>query len=152
MQVNTQLYRERLYPSISMLLGLSLSAPMILLAALPLGLASASLAAIILAGLIIFGSFYFSPVILLDQNLTARRLRLPLEILGEVTVYNDPEEVRMQLGPELNANAKLAIRGDVGKLVKIEITDRDDPTPYVLISTRNPEKLASALRANFPSL
>jgi len=149
MQVKTQAYRERLYPSTSMLLGLSLSAPMVLLAALPLGLGAASLAATCVTSLIIFGSFHFSPMVLLDKQLTAKRLTLPLEILGKVTIYEDSDEVRMQLGPHLNANAKLAIRGDIGKLVKIEIIDPLDPTPYVLISTRQPQELASALRANF---
>ncbi|SCX11187.1 Protein of unknown function [Candidatus Aquiluna sp. UB-MaderosW2red] len=151
MEVKTQAYRERLYPSISMLLGLSLSAPMVLLAALPLGLGPSIFLALCVTSLIIYGSFYFSPVVTLDRRLTARRLSLPLEILGSVTVYEDADEVRMQLGPSLNANAKLAIRGDIPKLVKIEIIDPLDPTPYVLISTRQPEQLASALRANLSS-
>jgi hypothetical protein len=151
MEVKTQTYRERLYPSISMLLGLSLSAPMVLLAALPLGLGVASFAAVCVTSLIIFGSFYFSPMVILDQQLIARRLTLPLEILGQVTIYQDPDEVRMQLGPHLDANAKLAIRGDIAKLLKVEIIDPLDPTPYVLISTRQPEELASALRAKFSS-
>jgi hypothetical protein len=124
---------------------------MVLLAALPLGLGAASFAATCVTSLIIFGSFHFSPMVLLDKQLTAKRLSLPLEILGKVTVYEDPEDVRLQLGPNLNANAKLAIRGDIGKLVKIEIIDPLDPTPYVLISTRKPQELASALHANFSS-
>ncbi len=151
MEVKTQSYRERLYPSTSMLLGLSLSAPMVLLAALPLGLGAASFAAICVTSIIIIGSFYFSPMVILDQQLIARRLTLPLDILGHLTIYEDRDEVRMQLGPHLNANAKLAIRGDIGKLLKVQIIDPLDPTPYVLISTRQPEKLASALRAKFSS-
>jgi hypothetical protein len=34
--------------------------------------------------------------------------------------------------------------------VKIEVADPEDPTPYLLISSRNPEKLAIALDANRP--
>lgn len=102
-------------------------------------------------GVLIYGAFYLSPVVILDKRLSVKRLRLPFEILGSTKVFENAEEVRLQLGPGLDANAKLAIRGDIKKLLKIEIVDPTDPTPYVLISTRNPEALASALRTHLPS-
>jgi hypothetical protein len=35
----------------------------------------------------------------------------------------------------------------VGPLLRIEVTDPDDPTPYWVISVREPEKLAAVLSA-----
>jgi len=40
------------------------------------------------------------------------------------------------------------IRGYVQTGVKIEVSDPDDPTPYLLLSSRKPEELAVALDAN----
>jgi hypothetical protein len=42
----------------------------------------------------------------------------------------------------------LLIRGDIKTAVKVEITDGNDPTPYLMISTRRSSELVSALRAN----
>jgi hypothetical protein len=125
---------------------------MIFLAALPFGLVIAAGLAVAVSSLLMAFVILRSPVILLGSELSAKSLRLPLEILGEVTIFEDPNEVRDQLGPSLNANAKLAIRGDLKQLLKVEITDESDPTPYVLISTRAASELASALRANLASL
>jgi hypothetical protein len=34
----------------------------------------------------------------------------------------------------------------VGPVVRIEVLDPDDPTPYWVVSTRHPERLIAALR------
>ena len=43
--------------------------------------------------------------------------------------------------------AWLLLRGWIPGVVKIELTDADDPTPYWLVSTRNPAALAAALNS-----
>lgn len=47
-------------------------------------------------------------------------------------------------GPKLDARAFVALQALDG-LVKVELVDPNDPTPYLLISTRRPEQLARVL-------
>ena len=42
--------------------------------------------------------------------------------------------------------AFLMLRAWVGPVVRVEITDPDDPTPYWVFSVRNPEALVTALQ------
>lgn len=48
-------------------------------------------------------------------------------------------------GRELDPRAWIHFQGSVGTLARVEINDPEDPTPYWLFSTRNPEKLKEAL-------
>ena len=48
---------------------------------------------------------------------------------------------------DADARAYLLLRPYLKRAVKVEITDRADPAPYWLISTRHPEELAQALVA-----
>jgi hypothetical protein len=41
----------------------------------------------------------------------------------------------------------MLLRSYVPTAVRIEITDPEDPTPYVYLSTRDPQALAAALTA-----
>ncbi|MFM2384507.1 MAG: hypothetical protein RL166_381, partial [Actinomycetota bacterium] len=43
------------------------------------------------------------------------------------------------------ARAWLSIQASIKGLVKVQVLDKNDPTPYWLISTRNPEKLVNLL-------
>jgi hypothetical protein len=47
-------------------------------------------------------------------------------------------------GPRLDARAFVALKALSG-LVKVQVEDSNDPTPYILISTRRPTQLAEAL-------
>lgn len=51
------------------------------------------------------------------------------------------------LGPELDPSAFLLHRAWVGPLVRVEITDREAPEPYWVLSSRRPERLVEALEA-----
>lgn len=39
------------------------------------------------------------------------------------------------------------MRGFIGTAVRVEVLDPDDPTPYVYLSTRTPDRLAEAISA-----
>jgi hypothetical protein len=41
----------------------------------------------------------------------------------------------------------MLLRAYIPTALKVEITDPADPTPYVYLSTRSPQRLASALDA-----
>jgi Protein of unknown function (DUF3093) len=70
---------------------------------------------------------------------------LPLRFVGQVDVVGK-EGKRKALGPELDPAAFVVHRGWVPSLVRVHLTDPEDPTPYWIVSTRRPEKLAALLR------
>lgn len=91
---------------------------------------------------LIFGSA--PKVLLTESTLTAKGATIELSNLGKATVI-PKSELFKALGPELDARAWLAIQASVKGLVKIEVQDSNDPTPYWLVSTRNPERLAALI-------
>ena len=64
-------------------------------------------------------------------------------VAGAVTPL-DAEQTRRARGPEADANAFLVLRPWVATAVRVEITDPADPTPYWLVSTREPQRFATA--------
>jgi hypothetical protein len=69
---------------------------------------------------------------------------LPRRFVGRVEVV-DRRDKQAALGPELDPAAHVLLRGWVGPLVRLEVTDPDDPTPYWVFSVREPDRLLSAL-------
>ena len=51
----------------------------------------------------------------------------------------------LERGQRLDARAWLLIRGWIKPVVKVPVADLDDPTPYWLLSTRNPDQLVRVL-------
>lgn len=41
----------------------------------------------------------------------------------------------------------MLLRGYIPTAVRVEVTDPEDPTPYLYLSTRQPERLVAALRS-----
>ncbi|TCP55220.1 DUF3093 family protein [Tamaricihabitans halophyticus] len=70
---------------------------------------------------------------------------LPVEFVGELEVIRKADK-REALGPGLDPAAFVIHRAWVGPMLRVRLTDPDDPTPYWLISTRSPERLAEAIR------
>jgi DUF3093 family protein len=79
-----------------------------------------------------------------DGELHAGEARLPLRFVGHVDVVQR-ENKQVALGPELDPAAHLVHRAWVGPVVRIEVTDPHDDTPYWIVSTRDPDALVAAL-------
>ncbi|WP_190127319.1 DUF3093 domain-containing protein [Streptomyces mashuensis] len=78
--------------------------------------------------------------------LIAGEARVPLEALG--TAYAlDAEEARAWRTHKADPRAFMLLRGYVPTAVRVEVTDPADPTPYIYVSTRSPERLVAALSA-----
>jgi hypothetical protein len=45
----------------------------------------------------------------------------------------------------------MLLRAYIPTALRVEVTDPEDPTPYLYLSTREPERLAEALRAARPA-
>ncbi len=145
--MNSPSYSERLFPAIGTQLALALSIPMTFLAALPFSQTTAVVAAL-MAGAIVLGlGNALAPKISVTHVLQAGRFRVPLDAIGELKVL-DADELKRRIGPEANPKAQLLIRGDLKSALEIEIVDPSDPTPYLVISSRTPQALASAIYAN----
>ena len=139
------IYREKLWASAWVFLSMALVIPASLLVFWPINVTAGIIVAVALyagcCGMLVLAS----PVVVVsDQALTAGRARLPLEFAGAATAYREPEATA-QRGVELDARAWLLIRGWVAPVVRVEVTDPVDPTPYWLISTRRPEALVAAI-------
>lgn len=79
-----------------------------------------------------------------DGRLRAGRAVIEGGHLGPVAAL-DADETRRAAGVEADARAYLLLRPYLRRAVKVEIADPVDPTPYWLVSTRQPERLAAAL-------
>ncbi|MET9953669.1 DUF3093 domain-containing protein [Streptomyces sp. NPDC006339] len=77
--------------------------------------------------------------------LVAGDARIPLSALGEPETL-DGEEARAWRTYKADLRAFMAMRAYIPTAVRIEVVDPDDPTPYVYISTRTPDRLAEAIR------
>lgn len=150
--MQTLQFEERLYPSVGMYIAYMLLTPMVMLVAAPFGWPLAlSLAAVTLVGSLVLASV-LSPMIVVDESrLLAGKMSIPLSAIGKVEAIPG-EDLRSELGPKLDARAQLLIRGDLRSAVRIGINDANDPTPYLVVSTRRPAELVSALGANSSKL
>ena len=79
-----------------------------------------------------------------DGILTAGHARISVDQLGEVQCF-EGAEATAERGPRMDMRAWLLLRGWISPIVRIEITDPNDPAPYWIVSTRNPQKLAAAI-------
>jgi hypothetical protein len=140
-----ELYRERLWPAWWVFLATALVIPASLLVFLPISQAAGIAVAIVLYGAIVVALLATTPVIeVTDGMLRVGRARIGRSFVGSVTAHTGADAVA-ERGTRLDARAWLALRGWIPGVVRIEIDDEADPTPYWLVSTRNPEELAAAL-------
>jgi Protein of unknown function (DUF3093) len=79
-----------------------------------------------------------------DGQLHAGRARIPTRLLG-VPEQLDKDATRRVLGVDADARAFLLTRPYLRRSVRVPIQDPDDPTPYWLVATRHPDRLAAAL-------
>ncbi|MBC8092001.1 MAG: DUF3093 domain-containing protein [Pseudonocardia sp.] len=80
-----------------------------------------------------------------DGVLRAGDAALAVAHVGRVDVIEGRDAKQVALGPDLDPTAFLLHRAWVGPVVRLENTDPDDPTPYWVVSTRDPDRLLAAL-------
>jgi hypothetical protein len=79
-----------------------------------------------------------------DGELYVDDAHLPLTYVTEVNVL-DPEAKRALLGPVASRYAFIVQRPWISGTLRIVIDDPADPTPYWIVSSRRPAKLAAAI-------
>ncbi|MER7660603.1 DUF3093 domain-containing protein [Streptomyces sp. NPDC096193] len=148
MQPSAPHYDERLtapasWWAITALLGISGG-----LVALPLGtlpMLAGLVGAFAVAALVV-SSYGSVRIRVVAGSLVAGDARIPLTALGEPVVL-DAEEARAWRSYKADPRAFMLLRSYVPTALKVEITDPDDPTTYVYVSTRDPQALAAAVTA-----
>ncbi len=107
------------------------------------GVATALLSGLALAGLLVRST----PRLAVGEGLLrAGRAQIPIRLVGSVEVLG-AEAMRRAHGPQLDARAYLCLRGWIRTGVRVALVDPADPTPYWLLSSRDPRRLADALVA-----
>lgn len=140
-------YRERLWPAWWVFLSTGLVIPAALMVFLPISPEAGVIAAIVLyAGVVVVLLATTATIEVDDRELRCGRARIPLEFVGDATAFRGDEAVA-ERGVRLDARAWLLLRGWIGPVIRIEITDPQDPTPYWIVSTRTPEALRDAIAA-----
>ncbi|WP_330348073.1 DUF3093 domain-containing protein [Streptomyces sp. NBC_00582] len=140
-------YEERLTAPrtwwfLSFLVGVSFALILLPFGTLPLlgGLVGGTAAAAVVASS--YGSVRIRVV---GDALIAGEAKIPVAALGEAEVL-DPEEARAWRTYKADTRAFLLLRAYIPTALKVQVTDPADPTPYLYLSTREPERLAQALR------
>lgn len=78
------------------------------------------------------------------QMLTANKAKIDLKFIKSATAL-DAAQFKKLAGVDADPAAFLAINFWSKTGVKVEIKDKNDPTPYWLISSKEPKKLVKAL-------
>ncbi|MGW3656097.1 DUF3093 domain-containing protein [Streptomyces sp. NPDC005151] len=78
--------------------------------------------------------------------LVAGDARIPVTALGEAEAL-EGEEARAWRTYKADTRAFMLQRSYIQTAVRVEVTDPEDPTPYIYLSTREPQALVAALTA-----
>jgi hypothetical protein len=141
----TGAYRERLWPAPWVFLATALVIPASLLVFLPISLP---------AGIAVAAGLYVAVLVVLvattptievtPTTFRAGRARIGREFLGSAQAFTGAQATA-ERGVNLDARAWMLLRGWLPGLVRVDIIDAADPTPYWLVASRHPAELAKAL-------
>ncbi|MFJ9907560.1 DUF3093 domain-containing protein [Streptomyces sp. NPDC101152] len=148
MQLSTAPYEERLTAPrswwlISFLVGVSFALILLPFGTLPLlgGLVGGTAVAAVMASS--YGSVRIRVV---GGSLIAGEAKIPVTALGGAEVL-EGEEARAWRTYKADTRAFMLLRAYIPTALRVEVTDPADPTPYLYLSTREPQRLAQALEA-----
>lgn len=108
---------------------------------------TAALVTTAIFGVLVYGGLLWwgsARLVVTEQRFHAGRAVIDRHLLGPV-VPLDRETTRRVAGPDADARAYLVLRPWLHRAVRVALNDPADPTPYWLVSTRRPERLAAAL-------
>jgi hypothetical protein len=140
-------FRERLVPGPGTLVAILLLLPAVWIIVLPLSPAVGAVLAVLVTAAAEAVILLTAPVVSVgDGVLTAGKARIPVSFTGATEAFRGRDATAAR-GPGLDARAFTLFRGWVDPVVRIALTDPDDPAPYWLVSSRRPEQLRAALAA-----
>ncbi len=148
-RASTGSYQERLFVPLRWWVQATMLLASLWLAFIVAMPAAAAWAATALLVLLTFGGFAWlgsARIEVRDGVLYAGRAHIDTGLLGPVEPL-DAEETRRVHGVDADARAFLFTRPYLKRSVQVAVLDPADRTPYWLVSTRHPQRLAAALAA-----
>jgi len=139
-------YRERLSPSLWLLVTVALAGPMVALIFVPVGATIALVAGAVVSALLVALFILITPCVSVEDgvlragpaHIDVAHLGAPLALTG-----NDAKDAR---GTGLPARGWHLIRGGIDGIVVVPNDDPADPVTAWTVSTRTPDRLAAAIR------
>lgn len=139
------LYRERLWATPWLFISTLLIIPAVMLVFAPINFTVGVVLAIVFYVAIVVALIVSAPTLRVTKDeLIAGRAHIPLSLTATPSAYTG-DAATLERGQRLDARAWLLIRGWIKPVVKVPVADLDDPTPYWLLSTRNPDQLVRVL-------
>ena len=138
-------YRERVLPSIASLLPVLLVIPTAYLTLLPFSVQAGFVVGVSVTIAILVSIWFASPVLELDSSgFAVGDSLLPLNVISSVEAIS-PKRSFEERGVKLSPGAYVRFQISVKTHVKVFIDDQNDPTPYWLIATRDPDRVVEVL-------
>lgn len=140
-------YRERLSPSLWMLVTIALVGPMVSLVFAPVASSIAIAIGAAVSLVLVVLSILLAPVISVRGTvLHAGRAHIDARWLGEPEHFTG-QDARDRRTRDIARDGWHLIRGGIDGLVVVPLTDPDDPMRSWTISSRTPDRLSAAIRA-----
>ncbi len=144
-------YQETVWPSLLSTVPLAILVPSIALVVTPFtDFVVATLAGACAFVLALLTVLSLAPKIRISQGkdglmLFVNSAVISSDYISKIELVDRPR-VRAERGPLLDARSFRAFQPSVEGMVKIQISDESDRTPYWIFSTRNPKAIAEALK------
>lgn len=140
-------YRERLSPSLWMIVTIALAGPMVSLVFAPVAADLAVLIGAAVSLVLVVLSILLSPVVRVSGGvLYAGRAHIDARWLGEPE-HHSGQDARDRRTRDIDRSGWHLIRGGIDGLVIVALTDPADPMRSWTISSRTPDRLTAAIRA-----
>lgn len=139
---NSSSYSERVFPGLSFFLATLFVPTALYLIVLAFDDLWALVTFVVCEVSIISIGLLGAPTLVLSkESLSIGKVQIPTQYISGISAIPASNQ-QSEKGPKLHPAAYVRFQAGVKGLLKIELNDPADPTPYWLISSRNPELLA----------
>lgn len=145
-RATSETYRERLTPSLWMLVTIALAGPMVSLVFVPVGAEFALLLGAAVSLVLVSLSIALSPKLrVVGTVLHAGRAHIDARWLGEPEEFVG-DDARDRRTRDIARDGWHLLRGGIDGVIVVPLTDPADPMRSWTLSTRTPDRLAAAIR------
>lgn len=141
-------YQERVLPKWSSFLPLLIVYPTFWLTMAPFNAVLGSIfgvaATIVIAVIMVAKS---PKIVITTSEIRVGRAHISTKLLGNASVVEKQHQFSAK-GPQLDARAYLSLQPSVSGLIRLDLKDPNDPTPYWLFSSRKPALVAELIGGN----
>ncbi|HCJ48542.1 MAG TPA: DUF3093 domain-containing protein [Microbacterium sp.] len=138
-------YRERLSPSLWLIVSAAVCAPMAAIVFAPVDGTWALLIGLIVGIAIVVALIASAPRLRVDgTELRVGRAHIDVSYLGTPEVLTG-DEARAARGRDLSPTDWHLLRGGIDGVVRVPLTDENDPTTRWVFSSRTPERVAARI-------